>query len=237
MWPAGWLNQLSVLMSVANSKVKWVTGFQALRAWMACLAGAALCILGACSLPPDRVDQFDASALRADQKVVYGRLQVFENGSVDVTDRCMVWFRSPLTNSSLVLPASGYFAQVVDVNDLRLYKLQCKLDEGLTIDGIEFMFYDQTGPHTKNYLGHITFSIDAWDPGIDYSDAVRKGVLRGLGETTAPLEIKPGIESKLDFTVDDRQADAQAVYNKQFGADYLADHKNLLYFKIDEDLH
>ncbi len=71
---------------------------------------------------------------------------------------------------------------------------------------------------------------------IDYSDAVRKGVLRGLGETTAPLEIKPGIESKLDLTVNDRQAEAQAVYNKQFGTDDLSDHKTLLYFKIDEDL-
>ena len=227
------LTQLSVCMTVANSKVMWMAVLHALRAWMVCLAGAALCFLGACSLSPARVDQYDASALRADQKVVYGRLQVFENGRVDVTDRCMVWFRSPLTNSALVLPASGYFAQVVDVDDLRLYKLQCKLAEGLTIDGIEFMFYDQTGPHTKNYIGHIAFSIDAWDPGIDYSDAVRKGVLRGLGETTAPLEIKPGIESQLDFKVDDRQVEAQVAYNKQFGADDLADHKNLLYLKFD----
>ena len=207
-----------------------------MRALVACLAGAALCIICACALSPASVDQFDASTVKADQKVVYGRFQVIEKGRGDVTDRCMLWFRPPLDNSALILPPSGYFAQIVDVDDLRLYKFQCNLDQGLMIEDIRYLFYDQTGPRTRNYLGHITFSIIAWDPGIDYSDAILKGVMRGLGVTTAPLKIKPGIESKADFTVDDRQADAQATYKKQFGADELADHKNLLYFKIDKTL-
>lgn len=208
-----------------------------LRTWIVFLTVALFCIIEACSLSRYRVEQFDASYVREDQKVVYGRIQVLEDGSVDVTDRCMVWFRRPLHYSSLVLPVSGYFAQVVDVDDLRLYKLQCKLDEGLVIEDIRFLFYGQAGPGTKNYLGHITFLIDPWDPGIDYSDAIEKGILRGLGATTAPLKIKVGIESRYDYFVDDEQSDAQSAYNSQFGADDLADHKNLLYFEIDEDLY
>ena len=215
---------------------KWIPE-RHLRAGMVYLTGTLLWITAACSLSPYRVEQFDASSVRTDQKVVYGRIQVLEDGSVDVTGRCMVWFRRPLHNSSLVLPASGYFAQVVDVDDLRLYKLQCKLDEGLVIEDIRFLFYNQAGPGTKNYLGHITFLIDPWDPGIDYSDAIEKGILRGLGATTAPLEIKVGIESRYDYFVEDEQSDAQSAYHSQFGADDLADRKNLLYFKIDEDLY
>ena len=106
----------------------------------------------------------------------------------------------------------------MDVGDVRLYKLQCRLDEGLTIEDIRFTFNDQTGPRTKNYLGHITFSIDPSAPGISFGDAIRNGALRGLGVTTVPLYIKPGVESKSDVTVDDEQA----VYNTQFRADDLA---------------
>ena len=215
---------------------KWIAG-RHLRAWMVFLTGVLLWITAACSLSPYRVEQFDASSVRADQKVVYGRIQVLEDGIGDVTDRCMVWFRRPLHHSSLVLPASGNFAQVVDVEDLRLYKLQCKLDEGLVIEDIRFLFYDQAGPRTKNYLGHITFLIDPWDPGIDSSDAIEKGILRGLGATTAPLKIKSGIESRYDYYVDDKQSEAQSAYDSLFGSDDLTDRKNLLYLKIDVELY
>ena len=226
-----------IKMMRSSVPMNWMNAFSQLHFKAVCLIGAVLLSLEACSLSPTRVDQFDASTLRMDQKVVYGRLKVYEDGKSDVTERCMVWFRKPLNNVSLVLPASGYFAQIVDSDDLRLYKLQCKLDEGLVIEDIRFLFYDQSGPRMKNYLGHITFSIDAWDPGIDYSDAIIKGTLKGLGVTTAPLIIKPGIKSKSGVTVKDEQVDAQDEYNKQFGADDLPDHKNLLYFKVDEALY
>lgn len=190
-----------------------------------------------CSLTPTRVDQFDAAKVGPHEKAVYGNLRVLERGRTDVTDRCMVWFRTPLTNTALVLPASGDFAQVVDADDERLYKLQCKLDEGLVIEDIRFLFYEQRGPGTRNYLGHITFSIDPKDPGIAWGDAAMKGALRELGATTAPLEIRPGITSDSDVGVANRHAAAQSFYEERFGDDALVDGTTLLHFRFVKELY
>lgn len=190
-----------------------------------------------CSLTPVRVNDYDADEVAAEKKAIYGRIQVLENGTTTVTDRCFVWFRDPLTNTGLRLPASGYFAQVVDADDVRLYKLQCKLDAGLVIEDIRYLFYDATAPGTRTYVGHVTFSIDPHNPGIDYADAVAKGALKALGATTAPLVITPGVDSKSSIDVVDEQADAQRFYHERFGDDGLASRKSLIHFKLDKSLY
>jgi hypothetical protein len=198
---------------------------------------ALCCAVASCSLTPIRVDDYDPGALGSDEKAIYGRIQVTESGRGNVTDRCFVWFRDPLTNTGLRLPTSGYFAQVVDASDVRLYKLQCKLDAGLVIEDIRYLFYDAADPGTRVYVGHISFSIDPHDPGIDYGDAVAKGALKALGATTAPLDIRPGIDSKSSVEVADRKADALRFYRERFGDDGLADRESLIYFKLDESLY
>jgi hypothetical protein len=194
------------------------------------------CAAASCALTPARVDDYDAGAVGSDQKAVYGRIQVSETGRGDVTDRCLVWFRDPLTNTGMQLPESGYFAQVVKASDVRLYKLQCKLDAGLVIEDTRYFFYDAPDPGTRVYVGHISFSIDPRNPGLDYGDAVLKGAQRSLGATTAPLDITPDIDSRSTLEVTDRKADALRFYREHFGDDGLADRKSLIYFKREKSL-
>jgi len=195
------------------------------------------CAAASCSLSPARVDDYDAGGVGSDQKAVYGRIQVSETGRGDVTDRCLVWFRDPLTNAGLQLPASGYFAQVVKASDVRLYKLQCKLDAGLVIEDTRHFVYDAPDPGTRTYVGHISFWIDPRSPGLDYGDAALKGAQRSLGATTAPLDITPDIDSRSSLEVTNQKADALRFYREHFGEDGLADRESLIYFEPESSLH
>lgn len=195
------------------------------------------CAAASCSLSPSRVDDYDAGGVGSDQKAVYGRIQVSEIGRGDVTDRCLVWFRDPLTNTALQLPASGYFAQVVKTSDVRLYKLQCKLDAGLVVEDTRQFVYAASDPGTRVYVGHVFVSIDPRNPGLDYGDAVLKGSRRSLGATTAPLDITPDIDSRSTLEVTDQKADALRFYREQFGDDGLTDRKSLIHFEPKKSLH
>jgi hypothetical protein len=183
------------------------------------------------------VDDYDAGGMGAGKKAIYGRIRVLESGRTTATDRCFVWFRNPVTNTGLRLPASGYFAQVIDADEVRLYKLQCELDAGLVIEDIRYLFYDGTTPGTRTYVGHIAFSIDPDNPGIDYADAVVKGALKSLGATTATLGIAPSIDSRSSIEVADEQADAQRFYREHFGDDGLASRKSLIHFELGDSLY